>query len=140
VDEVRVGVYVASRASLPERGEMWRALRARGVNITSSWIDEDGPGEIADFGDLWTRIEVEVAQSSRLVAYLEPADFPIRGVLVEIGMALSAGVPVFLVTPNLTLDGRTFRPLGSWIKHPLVSFADTIEDALQSQATGSEGE
>lgn len=124
------GIYVASRASLGERGAMWRALRAAGHPIVSTWIDEDGPGETADFRDLWQRIEQEVTGAERLVAYLEPGDFPVRGVLIEIGMALAAGVPVFIVAPGVDLHGRSFRPLGSWIRHPLVSFCETVEDAI----------
>lgn len=45
-------IYVASRASIPERGAMWRRFRAQGVPITSSWIDEDGEGQTADFREL----------------------------------------------------------------------------------------
>jgi len=132
----RSGVYVASRASIPERGQMWRDLRASGVNVTSSWIDEDGPGETADFADLWPRIEREVTSSERLICYLEPDDFPIKGVLIEIGMALAAKVPVVIVAPDIELEGRTFRPLGSWIRHPLVTFAPTILAALQQGEAG----
>ncbi|KQS55945.1 hypothetical protein ASG17_07795 [Brevundimonas sp. Leaf363] len=137
--KARAGVYVASRASIPERGQMWRDLRASGVNVTSTWIDEDGPGETADFADLWPRIQREVTSSERLVCYLEPDDFPIKGVLIEIGMALAAGVPVFIVAPDITLEGRTFRPLGSWVKHPAVTFCATVADAILALAPPAVG-
>ena len=129
-DRVRSGVYVASRASIPARGQMWRDLRASGVQVNATWIDEDGPGETADFAELWPRIQREVQSSAGLICYLEPDDFPVKGVLIEIGMALASGIPVVIVAPNVQLDGRAFRPIGSWIKHPLASFADTVTEAL----------
>lgn len=126
------GIYVASRASLPERLAMWRQLRAAGWPICSTWIDEDGPAETADFATLWPRIAAEVAGAAGLVVYAEPGDFPFRGVLVEVGMALAGGIPVFLVTPGLRLTGPSCQPLGSWVKHPLVSSAATLEAAFRS--------
>src|SRR5690606_5090911 len=57
---VRYGVYVASRASAPERPAMWRKLRDHGHPIISTWIDEAGEGESHDLGDLWGRILREV--------------------------------------------------------------------------------
>jgi hypothetical protein len=62
-------IYVASRASLPERGEMWRKFRSDGVNITSSWIDEDGAGQTADWRELWERIATEIADSNESEAF-----------------------------------------------------------------------
>lgn len=50
-------IYVASRASVPERGKMWRELRDKwGYQITSTWIDEDSDGATESFADLWERI------------------------------------------------------------------------------------
>lgn len=128
-------VYVASRASVPERGEMWRRWRAAGAPINSSWIDEDGPKASRDLPGLWVRIASEVTAAARLVLYVEPSDFPLKGAFIEVGMALAAGVPVVIVAPGVTLDERNCRPLGSWVKHPLVSFADTVEAAI-SRPTG----
>lgn len=126
----RLGVYVASRASVPERGEMWRRLRSSGVRINSSWIDEDGVGQTEDFSELWSRIESEVRQSQRLILYAEPGDFPLKGALVEVGIALAFEVPVIAVLPGVELEPRTMRPVGSWMCHPLVRIASTIEQAL----------
>lgn len=123
-------VYVASRASLPARGEMWRALRAEGVPINSTWIDEDGPKASRDLGDLWDRIRREVTSAERLVLYVEPDDFPLKGALIEVGIALAAKVPVYVVAPGIELDPRNSRPLGSWVKSPLVRFAPDVRTAL----------
>jgi hypothetical protein len=125
-----VKVYVASRASIPERGAMWRALRAEGHNIVSSWIDEDGEGQTADFGDLWERICKEVTTADRLVLYVEPDDFPLKGAFIEVGMALAAGVPVFVVAPGVKIEPRSMRPIGSWMRHQNVTRAATVLEAL----------
>ena len=129
------GIYVASRASIPERGAMWRRYRDAGMPIVSSWIDEDGPGETADFAELWPRIGREMASARALIFYAEPDDLPVRGVLIEIGMAFAAGIPVFVVAPNVELEGRTFRPLGSWLQHPLVTMLPDLDRAFRAALT-----
>ena len=112
---------LASRASIPERGAMWRALRNLGIPINSTWIDEDGEGQTADMTELWSRIHDEVMRSEALILYVEPGDFPLKGALVEVGIALGRGIPVRVVMPGVTLDQPSCRPIGSWIRHPLVS-------------------
>lgn len=119
----RPRIYVASRASVPARSAQWRALRAQGVPILSSWIDEAGEGETACLTELWVRIQREIEACDRLVLYAEPSDFPLKGAYVEVGMALALGKPVFVVAPALVLDA-SLRPLGSWAAHPLVRFVD----------------
>lgn len=125
------GIYIASRASLPERAAKWRALRAAGVPIISSWIDEDGEGATGDFCELWARIGREVTCASALILYAEPDDFPLKGALIEVGMALASGVPVIAVLPGVELEPRSMRPVGSWLAHPLVSRASTVEEAIE---------
>lgn len=137
------GIYVASRASVPERAEMWRRLRSEGWPIVSSWIDEDGPGQTDDLGELWSRIASEVTGASGLVLYAEPDDFPLKGALVEVGMALAAGVPVVVVAPSVEIEPRSCRPIGSWMRHPLVRLAGSAVDAFRSlghAAAPAEGE
>lgn len=125
-----IGTYIASRASLPERSAAWRRLRRDGWKITCSWIDEAGAGQTADLGALWSRIEAEVTGSERLILYVEPEDFPLKGALVEVGMALACRIPIRVVAPGVVLDPVSLRPIGSWVRHPLVSFCDTMEEAL----------
>lgn len=133
-------VYVASRASLPERPAMWRALRDGGVNIVSSWIDEAGPGETSNLSELWLRIEREVKASDVVILYAETDDFPLKGAYHEAAFAMASGIPVIVVLPGVDLDPRSYRPIGSWICHPGVSRVDTIVDALDLavQKTGKD--
>lgn len=123
-------IYVASRASVLARGAMWRAERAAGAPIISTWIDEDGENDTADLDELWVRICREVSTAQRLVLYVEPTDFPLKGAFVEIGMALAARVPIVVVAPDVKIEGRNCRPFGSWIRHPLVCFADSVWTAF----------
>lgn len=121
----RLIVYVASRASIPERAAMWRAYRRAGARIISSWIDQDGPGETLDFSQLWVDIQTEITACQRLVLFAEPGDFPLKGALVEVGMAIIARKPIWVLGSGIVLEGRTDRPFGSWIRHPLVEHIDT---------------
>lgn len=128
---MNVGTYIASRASIPQRAAAWRELRdVDGYKITSSWIDEDGPGETVDLGALWERIAREVAKSERLILYVEPDDFPLKGALIEVGIAIANRIPIRIVAPGVTLDPVSYRPIGSWSRHPLVLYAPTMRVAL----------
>ncbi len=127
-----VGTYIASRASIPRRAAAWRRLRdVGGWKITSTWIDEDGAGQTTDLGALWVRIASEVAGSERLVLYVEPDDFPLKGALIEVGIAIAHLIPIRVVAPGVLLDPISFRPVGSWVRHPLVSFANSVREALE---------
>ena len=128
------GVYVASRVS---RADVWKNLRDNmGVSITSSWIDEAGEGDTDDFGELWTRITREIEGSTGLVFYGHTADQPWKGALVEVGIALALGKPVAALILG-ELDGRTMRPVGSWLHHPLVRRFTYMEDAIEYAQSGA---
>jgi hypothetical protein len=115
---------------------MWRGLRESGWPIVSSWIDEAGPGETDDLAELWSRIDGEVRSSRGLVVYALESDFPLKGALVEVGIAIGAGVPVFAVFPGVVLDPETLRPAGSWLRHPGVRRCDDVLEALTAIVGG----
>lgn len=123
------GTYIASRTY---RAAAWRRLRdIEGWKITSSWIDEAGTGESSNLGSLWSRIMAEIERSERLILYGETEDFPLKGALIEVGMAIASRVPIRVVTPRVELDPVSYRPLGSWVCHPLVTRCNTINEALE---------
>lgn len=126
----RDGIYVASRASVPERAAMWRGFRECGFPIISSWIDEDGPGQTASMVDLWARIVREVSAAKALVLFVGADDLPLKGAYVEVGIALATSIPV-LVVCAYPLD-RSYRPLGSWAAHPRVTFYADVDAAMQA--------
>jgi hypothetical protein len=124
-------IYVASRASIPERAAQWRTMRdSWGYNINSSWIDEAGQGETKDFADLWDRVEREITAADKFVLYAEPGDFPLKGALVEVGIALGVKTPVVVCLPNVVLEHRSMRPLGSWINHRRIVRCDDLIQAI----------
>lgn len=123
----RIPIYVASRASVPERPAMWRRLRSEGWNITSSWIDEAGEGETASFSELWWRITKEINDSAGVILFANASDFPLKGALVECGIALGMGKRVAVVV-DCMLD-RSYRPVGSWVAHPLVTLCQDVDQA-----------
>ncbi|MBP2232477.1 hypothetical protein J2847_005806 [Azospirillum agricola] len=132
-DHERAGVYIASRASIPERAAEWRRLRdVDGHHIVTSWIDEAGPGQTANFAELWLRIEREIAGAERLVLYAEAGDFPLKGAIAEAALAIANRIPVIIVAPGVKVEVPAYGPFGSWAAHPLVSFADSMAAALST--------
>lgn len=119
----RGGVYFASKVKHAHR---WQALRAAGVKTASSWIDEAGEGETADYSELSERCLREIKSASRLVLYCESHEI-LKGAILEAGAALMAGIPVFLVGECASLS-RVFRG------HRLWHECESIEDAISSPA------
>jgi hypothetical protein len=104
------------------------------VQIISTWIDYDGEGETASFAELWAKIVYEVHHCDRLVVYAEPGDFPLKGTLVEIGIALHAQKEVKVVVPNTDfLNPHNLNPLGSWAYHEYVELCTDLDYALGVQ-------
>jgi hypothetical protein len=132
-------VYAASRASVRARPEMWKRLRDRcGWRITSTWIDEAGEGETQSFSELWERIGLEIARAEGLILYAEASDLPLKGALVECGMALGMGKRVAVVLPGMEIEPNSMRPMGSWMAHPLVRIRNGLWGAWLWAATGVE--
>ncbi len=125
------GIYVASRASIPERPMMWQGLRLKGWPIVSTWIDEAEEGETEDFGELWQRIRDEIASSAGVLLYAEGDDFPLKGALIECGIALGMGKPVATVLPYIAHDKRRMKVIGSWVAHPNVRNFELLEQAKE---------
>lgn len=120
-------LYLSSRVHHAPR---WRRLRDEaGWPIVASWIDEAGPLESASLEALWTRAFDDAGRASRVILYVEPDDFPLKGALIEIGAAIALGVPIYCVMPGVVLEERNDRPIGSWIRHGLVRRCETLEEA-----------
>lgn len=91
--DARARTYIASKAP---HGHRWKRLRAQGARLTSTWIDECGPGETKDFSELYERCIREAAEADVLILYREDGEI-LKGALIEAGAALLAGVPVHAV-------------------------------------------
>lgn len=117
-------IYIASKAV---HRQHWRVLRDQaGAPFNSRWIDiEDNvPDEEIDFIRLWEMCEEDVRDCRLLIAVVKP-DERLKGVLVEIGMALAFGKDIIVI-------GNPGRENGTWINHPRIRWHpyDTIENAL----------
>ncbi len=119
------GIYIASKTKHAER---WRLLRANGVPIVSTWIDDAGEGETTDWNDLWERCIAEVKGARAVVLYVEPEETH-KGTLIEVGVAIASGVPVFWVGPEI----------GSIRRYEYVSACASIEEAFAYALRGWAG-
>lgn len=116
-------IYMASRASVPARPMMWQTLRDSGWNIISTWIDEAGPGE-SNMTELWDRIVQEIKEADALILYAESSDLPLKGALVEVGIAIGSGIPVAVVC-----ESSLREKIGSWIVASSVEYFRVLSDA-----------
>jgi hypothetical protein len=124
-----VGVYVASKT---RHADVWKTYRERGLPIVSTWIDEAGAGMTGSVSDLWERCVAECRGAAALVAYAAEEDAgSLEGVLVEVGVALCAGVPVFF-------HGPISRGRFPFTRHPLVTECSSLDEAVQSAALAAE--
>lgn len=111
------GIYATSKI---RHASLWKELRASGIPIISPWIDEAGPGESSDLSDLWVRCVREASKAACVVVYCEEGDL-LKGGYVEIGAALTCGVPILAVgmPEELTI-----------LHHPLVKIMPDLKSAI----------
>ncbi len=109
-------IYTASKV---KHAHLWQSLRAAGVPINSTWIDESRDKESPSLPELWARCVMEAATASAVLLYVEPGDL-LKGALVEVGAALACGVPVYIVG----------EPDGSWVNHPYCHRCESVDDAV----------
>ena len=110
-------IYTASKTV---HAPKWRALRAEGWPINSTWIDEAGQGETECFTDLWRRCVSEAGSASAVLVYREPGEV-LKGAFIEVGAALAKGVPVHAVGCGEF----------SFVNHELVTQHDTLDAAMR---------
>lgn len=115
-DAIRNGIYTASKTA---HADKWRALRASGVPVISTWIDEAGVGETADFSDLWLRCIGEASRAEAVLLFREPGEV-LKGAFIEAGAALACGVPVHAIGCGEF----------SFVNHPLVTQHESVVSAL----------
>jgi hypothetical protein len=113
------GIYVASKV---KHAEMWKGLRQAGEPIISTWIDEAGEGQTKDYGELAVRCLSEIGTATALIVYCESGEL-LKGALLEAGVALASGVPVYCVGTCNSIS-RVF------IHHPIWHTCESIQDAL----------
>lgn len=123
--------YPASRASIPERPEMWRKMREQGWPLVATWIDVAGPGMINDWGSFWRTCVREARDADAVLLYVHYTDLPMKGALVEVGAALGNFKEVYVIIdgfPDEMEFSDVHAALGSWSYHPDVSICGNLRD------------
>jgi hypothetical protein len=109
-----VSVYVASASRY---APLWRSLRAAGLDISASWIDQTEATEAEGQRRRDRRLS-EAAEAEVVILYHELAEAPTLS-LQEAGAALAMGKRVLSVGPRDTALGRSGHP--NWVHcHSLV--------------------
>lgn len=114
-----MSIYVASKTV---HAPKWRLLRAQGVRIISSWVDESEEGQTASYAELAERCIREIHNCDYVLLYCEPGEV-LKGAIIEAGAALALGKHVCCVGTCNSIS-RVFR------EHPLWSDHETIQSAL----------
>ena len=118
-------VYPASKLYHADKFKMWN-LSQKEVYFCARWLQHSyhlTPDTEEHAEGFWTENQVDVATADALLVYAEPADLLFGG-LVEVGMALAYGLPVFLVGQH--------RCFSTWQYHQLVCHRTSMDDFLSS--------
>lgn len=119
-------IYVASKT---KHAAMWKSvLASHQIEIISTWIHEAGPGESIDRADLALRCIAEARDADCLILYCEPGEY-LKGAFIEIGAALAANKPVYVVGEALP-ETSTFRCHPCWHQYQSV---DAVLNELQAR-------
>lgn len=119
-----INIYVASRTIY---ANLWLHLRsilqARGIEITSTWIEESGEGQTKSYEELSSRCIEEIRRSDCFLLFCRPGDH-LKGALIEAGAALAFNIPVRCIG-NCESLSRVF------VKHRLWATFNGFESALK---------
>lgn len=118
----RPRIYVASKS---KHGSQWKYLRdVCRFPIISTWIDEHEDGATADFSGLWDRCISEAASATAFIMVVSAGEIH-KGSMVELGVALHAGVPVYWVGPTI---GSVWKARGVTV---CVSMSEALALAME---------
>ena len=112
-------IYIASKTV---HAQKWRELRANGVPINSTWIDEAGQGESKDLADLWWRCIRESSDALCTIVYREEGEI-LKGAFIEVGSALASGMMV--IAAGYWADNLSF------LNHYNVRVVANMDEALR---------
>ena len=124
-------VYVASHIRFIE---FWHKLRASGVTISSTWIDDVPDREDKEaILKLWVNCFEEIRQSDMVLVGAENED-RFKGVLVEIGAALVLDKPVYLIGENNNMGDIYNHPLFHQVSSPEEATTHFVEKYCSKQS------
>jgi hypothetical protein len=114
-------VYIASKTAHAASWLKLRELKPE-IQITSTWINEAGEGQTADYAELSERCLKEVAQADFLLLYCATNEV-LKGALTEVGAAMALGKEIRCVGDSFSLS-RVF------CRHPLWKWFPSVDRAL----------
>jgi len=119
-----IKVYLASKLIFANQFKGYReAWATEDIEICSRWIDHVDLERNATSNvhqAMWLMDEEDIRACRALIIY-GASYHKLRGALIEAGMAIAQGKPVFAVGEH--------PDYGSWRHHPLVTPADSFEHA-----------
>jgi len=118
-----IKIYTASKL---KHAKMWRDLCQANSSFIfhARWLKHnaigtpDTPGHAAEF---WRQDVQDVIQSDAVMVYSENNE-PLRGALVEAGVAIANGIPVYVIG-----DSNSY---GTWQYHSGVSRVPSLSDFI----------
>lgn len=114
-------IYIASKT---RHADKWRKLRAKGVDVISTWIYDTDQYEAVERADLAQRCIAEATACEAMLVYYEVGEH-FKGGFIEIGVALAAGKPIYAVGECLP-ETSVFR------SHPLWRQCGTLGEAMEA--------
>jgi hypothetical protein len=123
-----IKVYIASKLKYADEFREHRALwKLSGIDLHARWFDQaiieqTQQATPQDFHIFWLVDEEDVKESDAVIVFGAMGD-KLRGALVEAGIAIGQGILTILVG-----DCEDF---GTWQHHPVVTRANTLEQARE---------
>jgi nucleoside 2-deoxyribosyltransferase len=119
-----IRIYPASKL---RHGPMWRALcdKTPAVQFHARWLKHNKigtPDSSSEARQFWMQDVQDIKDADCVFIYAEPED-RLRGALVEAGIALALGIPVYVIGEH--------PDYGTWQHHPNVRKAASIKDAIE---------
>lgn len=114
-------VYVASHSDLAIAETILDWAGENYINMIASWPGMllAGVPESSWNAKVFWQLDIEEVKNADVLVVLPASHDPLRGALVEVGVALGADVPVVLV--------GDYDSYGSWRHHPLVHKLPDLE-------------
>lgn len=117
----KMKIYCASKS---KHAPLWNEWKAKGVLITSSWLDKFDQGRLPDQTTHWNSIVSDIQHSDALLLYSEPGEVQ-KGALAEFGIAFAFGKILFYVGP---LEGSLTA-----VEHKKVQRYNTLEALFRAE-------
>lgn len=112
-------IYCASKS---KHAPLWLEWKARGAQITSSWLEKFDQGRLSDQTSHWNNIRADIQGSDGLLLYSEPGEIQ-KGAIAEFGIAFALNKKLFYVGP--LEDSLTV------VEHEKVVHYPTLEDFFE---------